>query len=910
MASSGKVRTAHITGIIFTVLFAVIGTVAAGDGPEGRDVQGVAEVNAHEVLPTGVLTASPTIKTTTTGTLLTDGFEGPFPGSIWQLYHDPDAPDVEWGKSPYRTSAGSYSLYCAGSGSDSNPASGANVPVNTYSWVIAGPFDLSDATSGEIQFDLWLETEANYDNFKWLASTDGSSFSGFQTSTDRNGFQTVTTDLSDWGSAGNVLGQPQVWIAFIYQSDESNTYEGAYIDEVVLTTNGGGGGSNCGTYVLTEDNDNNTYSGSPDGDWGYCLYNDDPKHPIEFSFDVNESSISSAQMLLLCHDVDQFTEQGNPEIDKVYVNNTYVGDLTGANDEDSTTVFTIPTSALSAGNNRVRIDVNQNPGTPSTEWCVELKQAQLIINGGCSGQASCRSVTTNSGSYAPGATVAVTYEVDTTAASQQVRVESNLLNPDGIIVAGTERNYTTNGSSNDPKTVNLALPTNAVPGTYTAQVLVFDAVTGQLESSCEAAFTVTGGGSSCTINCSASVPATAQVGQTVTLSGSANASGNCGTLEYFWFPDNDNSTATVFGRDATWVYDTPGTYSWLFVTVGADGARCERRGTITVTGGGGGCTLSCSASVPSSAQVNQLVNLNATVNASGNCGDIEYFWFPEQDTSTATIFDRNATWSYANPGTYKWVFSAIADNGRCDRQGNISISGGGGGGTTTTWIPVGSRATGANNSTWRTNVGIFNPGTVTVTVIIRIWVTTGIISRTITIPGGGMRIINDVIGWIDPGTFGSGSISIVSNGTLIITSRTYNQFAVGAICFPVGTMGQALGGVLTNGGLSAGQTGWIPNLIENNFFRSNIGYTNTGTTTASLTVRLYNGDGVFLGSYNVNLAPGQWKQASQPFRDMPGYVWLDAGSAKITVNSGSGVVVYGSVIDNITNDPTTIPFYR
>jgi hypothetical protein len=686
------------------------------------------------------------------------------------------------------------------------------------SWVYAGPFDLSDATSGQIQFDLWLETEANYDNFKWLASTDGSSFSGFQTSTDRTGFQTVTTDLSDWGSAGNILGQPQVWIAFIYQSDESNTYEGAYIDEVVLTTNGGGGGSNCGTYVLTEDNDNNNYTGSPDGDWRYCLYNSDPKHPIEFSIDVDESSISSAQLLLLCHDVDQFTEPNNPEIDKVYVNNTYIGDLTGANEEDSTTIFTVPTSAISPGKNRFRIEVNQNPGAPPDEWCVELKQAQLIINGGCSGQATCRSVTTNSGSYAPGATVAVTYEIDTTAASQQIRVESNLLNPAGIIVAGAERNYTTSGSSNDPKTVNLALPANAVSGTYTAQVLVFDAATGQLESSCEAAF--------------------------------------------------------------------------------------------TLTGGGGGCTLSCSASAPSSAQVNQLVNLNATVNASGNCGDIEYFWFPEQDYSTATIFDRNATWSYANPGTYKWVFSAIADNGRCDRQGNISISGGGGGDATTTWIPVGSRANGANNSTWRTNVGIFNPGTMTATVIIRIRVTTGIISRTITIPGGGMRIITDVIGWIDPGTFGSGSISIVSNRTLIITSRTYNQFAVGAICFPVGTMGQALGGVLTNGGLSAGQTGWIPNLVENNFFRSNIGYTNTGTTTASLTVRLYNGDGVFLGSYNVNLAPGQWKQASQPFRDMPGYVWLDAGSAKITVNSGSGVVVYGSVIDNITNDPTTIPFYR
>jgi len=908
MASSGNVCTAHTAKIIFAIIIAVAGVVSASDGPGAREVSGIVAVEAHEVLPPGVLTASPTIKTATSGTLLSEGFEGAFPGN-WQLYHDTAGADVSWGKTSYRKSAGSYSIWCAAQGSAS-PGTGGNVPNHTNTWAYIGPFDLSDATSGELTFDLWLETELNYDNFKWLASTDGSNFSGFQTSTDRSGFQTVTTDLSDWGSAGNLLGQPQVWIAFIYQSDESNMFEGAYVDQVSLTTNGGGGGSNCGTYVLSDDNDNNNYTGSPDGDWGYCLYNNDPKHPIEFSFDVDESSISSAQLLLLCHDVDQFTEPGNPEVDKVYVNNTYVGDLTGANDEDSTTVFTIPTSSISTGNNRVRIEVNQHPGTPATEWCVELKQAQLIINGGCSGQASCRSVTTNSNSYAPGDTVAVTYEIDTAASSQQIRVESNLLNPAGVIVAGAERNYTTNGSSNDPKTVNLGLPSNATPGAYKAQVLVFDATTGQLESSCEANFTVTGGGSSCTINCSASVPATAQVGQVVNFNGSASTSGSCGTLDYFWFPDNGNSTATIHGRNATWSYDAPGTYSWLFVTVGADGARCERSGTITVTGGGGGCSLTCSASVPSSAQVNQLVNLNATVNVSGSCGDIEYFWFPEQDTSTATIFDQNATWSYGSPGSHRWVFSAIADHGRCDRQGNINITSGGGGGTTTTWIPVGSRANGANNSTWRTDVGIFNPGTTMITVVIRVWVSAGIISRTIAIPGGGTRIITDVIGWINPGTFGSGSISIVSNGTLIITSRTYNQFAVGAICFPVGTMGQALGGVLTTGGLSAGQTGWLPNLVENNLFRSNIGYTNTGSTTASLTVRLYNGSGTYLGSYNVNLAPGQWKQASQPFRDLPGYVWLHAGSAKITVNSGSGVIVYGSVIDNITNDPTTIPYYR
>ena len=313
--------------------------------------------------------------------------------------------------------------------------------------------------------------------------------------------------------------------------------------------------------------------------------------------------------------------------------------------------------------------------------------------------------------------------------------------------------------------------------------------------------------------------------------------------------------------------------------------------------------------VPATAQVGQTINLNGSVNAVGNCGTIEYFWFPDH-TNTATVFDRNATWIYDSAGTYNWRFSAVAQNGQCERTGSINVTGGGGGGSGVIWVPVVSRANGANNSTWVTDLGIFNPGTVAVTVTIKIWVTTGVIIKTVNINAGGQIIITDVVGWFNPGLYTSAAISIISSQTLIITSRTYNQLAAGIICFPTGTLGQGLAGYLTTGGISAGQSGWLPSLVENNFFRSNIGYTNTGLTNASLTVRLYNGNGNFLGSYNVTLAPGQWKQTQQPFRNMPGYVWLDAGSAKVTVNSGSGVVVYGSVIDNITNDPTTIPFYR
>ena len=112
MASSGKVRLAHIIGTIITVLLvANAGAVLADDGPatdgarSGND-HGPFVIEAHEILPPGTLAASPSSKTTTAATLLDDGFEGTFPGTTWQLYHDSSAPDVDWGKSPYLTSAG------------------------------------------------------------------------------------------------------------------------------------------------------------------------------------------------------------------------------------------------------------------------------------------------------------------------------------------------------------------------------------------------------------------------------------------------------------------------------------------------------------------------------------------------------------------------------------------------------------------------------------------------------------------------------------------------------------------------------------------------------------------------------------------------------------------------------------
>lgn len=852
-------------------------------------------------LPAGAKIAAP---------MLSDGFEGAFPGANWSVSVNSGFADAAWGKSTYRKSAGNASIWCAAAGSAS-PGAGGNVPNNMSAWAVTGPYDLSTATSGTLEFDVWLETESNYDEFYWLFSTDGTNFNGFVTSVSNLSFETIQQDLADWGSAGSALGNGQVWIAFLYTTDGSTTFEGAYVDEFSITAGGGGGGGggNCGTYVLTDDNDNNSSSGTPDGDWHYCLYNDDPKHPIEFRFDLNETSVSSAQLLLLANDVDQLTNPDKPEQDKVYINGTYLGDLTGANNEDSTTQFTVPPSALLIGSNYVWIDVNQHPSGVNDPdlWCVELKQAQMIINGGCTGQANCRSITTNKNTYDPGETVRVTYEVDTDAASQQVRVESNLVNPSGQIIAGVDKVYTTNGTANDPKTVDLNLPGSAPGGTYTAQALVFDNATGQLESTCEDTFTVSGGGGGCSVTCSATVPATAQVGVPVQFQANSNTSG-CNTQpDYFWYPDT-STTATIFQQNPTVTYDQPGTYNWSMSVV-VDDQTCMKSGTITVTGGGGGCNLTCNANVPSTATINQPVQYTANANASGCSSPVEYFWWPDTRT-TATVMDQNFTGSFDQPGTYNWQMVAVAGNSRCERTGSVTVGSTGANGAVDVWIPVGSRADGANNSTWRTDIAIFNPSSIMVTVQITIFTSSGPVTKVVTINPFGQFVRTDVVGWLIPGASLSGAIQVTATQAVSVTTRTYNRFAAGVVCFPTGTLGQALGPLTATAAIQNGQFGWIPNLTQNAGFRSNIGFTNTSTANAVIRVDLYNANGVKVGSFNRTLTPGQWWQSNEPFKGVAGLTNIVGGSAQVTVTSGKGVIAYGSVVDNITNDPTTVTMVR
>ena len=164
--------------------------------------------------------------------IMTDDFEGTFPG-VWATSVNPGATDAYWGKDGYRSNGGSYSAFCAKNGTAGvNPP--ANYPNNMDAWMEYGPFSLADATDAKVDFWLWYDSESGYDWAACMASINGTNYSGIGWSGNSGGWVSKSLDLKDVGSLGNLCGQPEVWIAFIFQSDSTNTDYGAFVDDVVV----------------------------------------------------------------------------------------------------------------------------------------------------------------------------------------------------------------------------------------------------------------------------------------------------------------------------------------------------------------------------------------------------------------------------------------------------------------------------------------------------------------------------------------------------------------------------------------------------------------------------------------------------------------------------------------------------
>ncbi len=158
------------------------------------------------------------------GTIVYEDFETTFP-SGWSRSGTPT-----WATENYTQYAGSYSGWCAGSSLD--PAT-SNYTNTMNAWMVYGPFSLSDASAAQLSYYRWVKTQTN-DNFFVFASINETMFYGYYLSGQYDYWDQSIFDLRNWPTLGNLTGQPQVWLAFRFQSDASGTDKGVFLDNITL----------------------------------------------------------------------------------------------------------------------------------------------------------------------------------------------------------------------------------------------------------------------------------------------------------------------------------------------------------------------------------------------------------------------------------------------------------------------------------------------------------------------------------------------------------------------------------------------------------------------------------------------------------------------------------------------------
>jgi hypothetical protein len=159
--------------------------------------------------------------------LFTDGFEGAFPGSSWTLYGNPT-----WGLTAYRAFSGSRSI----SGAAGGPGAivpPANYPHGMDAWAVYGPFNLANATKGEVSLQVWADLPVTTGDFLYYGfSNDDVNYSGNMVSLSTAGWEPRQLNMNVVPGMIGVQG----FFAMRFFSNATQSAEGVYVDDVFIAT--------------------------------------------------------------------------------------------------------------------------------------------------------------------------------------------------------------------------------------------------------------------------------------------------------------------------------------------------------------------------------------------------------------------------------------------------------------------------------------------------------------------------------------------------------------------------------------------------------------------------------------------------------------------------------------------------
>ena len=225
-----------------------------------------------------------------------------------------------------------------------------------------------------------------------------------------------------------------------------------------------------------------------------------------------------------------------------------------------------------------------------------------------------------------------------------------------------------------------------------------------------------------------------------------------------------------------------------------------------------------------------------------------------------------------------------------------------------TFIPAAALAAGLEGAFFETDVDLNNVGSTDLTYEL-LWLPRGsnnsdpVHSDTFSLaPNAGVRyanVLNEVFG-LEPDQVGA--LAVEASGIdLLAMSRTYNLPSAKV----AGTFGQGLPGIPADRMIRTGVRKRIIFMNQNDDVRSNVGCQNGSWQAVRVFIELFNSEGESLEVKTMDLAPLSNNQINRVFWD---YAPIAAGYVDVwTDTPGATIYCYGSVLDNVTSDPTTIP---
>ena len=165
-------------------------------------------------------------------TIMSEGFEQAWPSAGWEEMPG----DPHWGATGFKAYQGNRSAWCAAGGASGLDPRSSDYPNDLVTFMVYGPFDLSNGQDAELTFQAWYETEADFDYLQVQVSRDRETWGGWPgiSGSSEGAWYGFRYHLDDAPDVGQLLGDPSVWIAIGFVSDSRVTNAGAFVDDIVL----------------------------------------------------------------------------------------------------------------------------------------------------------------------------------------------------------------------------------------------------------------------------------------------------------------------------------------------------------------------------------------------------------------------------------------------------------------------------------------------------------------------------------------------------------------------------------------------------------------------------------------------------------------------------------------------------